>query len=93
LGAPSVATGTATKVDAGDDVADGVEEIESAMMDSVDDALVWRVVVIVVVATVFDNDGVEVVLGALLATTVRTVLVGMTASFCPKHTLYADATP
>ena len=32
-----------------------------------------------------------VVLDVLLGTTVRAVLVGKTASFCPRHTLYADA--
>jgi hypothetical protein len=37
----------------------------------------------------FDDGDVEV--GVLLATIVRAVLVGRTASFCPRHTLYAEA--
>jgi hypothetical protein len=34
---------------------------------------------------------VRVVLDVLLGTTVRAVLVGKTAFFCPRQTLYADA--
>jgi hypothetical protein len=75
-----------------DDVADGVEEIESMTMDRVEVPVVRRVVV--GVGTAIDLDSiVEVVLGALLATTVRTLLVGITASCCPRHTLYAEAAP
>jgi hypothetical protein len=47
------------------------------------------VVVMVGVAVVLgglDDD----VRGTLVATTVSAVLVGMTASRCPRHTLYAD---
>jgi hypothetical protein len=50
--------------------------------------------VVVTVGVAIDLDtGVEVVRGALLATTVSTLLVGMTASRCPRHTLYAEAAP
>lgn len=52
-----------------------------------------RVVVIEGVATDFETEDVDAVRVALLATTVSAVFVGMTASFCPRHTLYAAAAP
>jgi len=45
------------------------------------------------IATDLVGDDVDVVRRALLAMTVRAVLVGMTASCCPRHTLYAEAAP
>jgi hypothetical protein len=50
-------------------------------------------VIVVGVALDLNDVDVEDVRGALLATTVRTDFVGMTASRCPRHTLYAEAAP
>lgn len=50
-----------------------------------------NVLVIVGVAIDLTEENVDDVRGALVATTVRAVLVGMTASLCPRHTLYAEA--
>jgi hypothetical protein len=75
-------------VEDAEDVGDGLTCIESTMTDWVDATWDWKVVVIVGVAVVFEED-VDDVRGALVATTVRAVLVGITASRCPRQTLYA----
>lgn len=74
------------------EVADGVTEIESANIEGVGVTCVRGAPEVNEVIVVKDPRArVDVVRGALLATTVRAVLVGITASFCPRQTLYADA--
>lgn len=73
-------------------------EIESTNTDWLDDICVCSVDLVidvivalevsVVVGNVEEREG---VLEVLLGTTVRAVLVGKTAFFWPRHTLYADA--
>ena len=88
----SATTGSAVKMDEGDDVAEGMSETESAMADWVDIVCVWSVFVIEAVATDPDEednvDDVADIRGAPVATTVRAVLVGVTASRCSMQTLY-----
>jgi hypothetical protein len=77
-------TGKAAKVDEGEDVAEGVVGTESTTTDWVEIDWVRSVEVIAGVATDLEDEEreeeVDVVRGALLATTVSTVLVGITAS-------------
>jgi hypothetical protein len=105
FGRPSFATGAAIEVgvdevvDVADvaDVADAGSDIESTKTDWLEDNcvcnvfLVLDVIVAIVTGVVDDVEDREVVLGTLLATMVRAVLVGKTAFFWPRHTLYADA--
>lgn len=74
------------------EVAEGVTEIESANIDCVGSIEVRNVPETEGVSVVKGpGERVDVVRGAVLATTVRAVLVGLTASFCPRQTLYAEA--
>ena len=75
-------------------------ELESTKADLLEDIRVWKVVLVTGVIVACDVrvaeavEAVEVrvdVLDVLLGTTVRAVLVGKTALFCPRQTLYADA--
>ena len=78
-------------------------ELESTKADSLEDIRVWKVVLVTGVIVACDvrvAEAVEAVeavdvrvdvLDVLLGTTVRAVLVGKTAFFCPRQTLYADA--
>lgn len=71
-----------------EDVADGTSLIESTTTDWEGVTVDRKAVVIVGVAVVLGL--LDDVRGTLVATTVRAVLVGRTASRCPRHTLYAD---
>ncbi|KAJ4990102.1 hypothetical protein SVAN01_04383 [Stagonosporopsis vannaccii] len=105
LGRSSFTAGAAIEVGVEDDVdvADAGTDIESTNTDWLEEAFVCRVVLLIDVIVARDVDTEEEIsardvvldvlglLDVLLGTIVRAVLVGKTAFFCPKQTLYAEA--
>ena len=95
LGRSSFAAGATIEVGADEavDVAVAGCEIESTKTDWLEDILVCTVVPVMDVMDALEVDVVDhieerdVVLGMLLGTTVRAVLVGKTASFWPRQML------